>query len=184
MAMIETNLVPQPKTDVRLRFEVVQEDVTEVQRLVEATGFFAPHEVDVAVELVVERLSKGDASGYEFVIATAPEPLASSSAAPSSSIAGYVCFGQIPCTIGSYDIYWIVVSPQFQRRGLGRWLMTLAEKQVAEKGGRKIFIDTSGRPEYASTRDFYRNCGYRIVAELDDFYAPNDSKVIYSKDPR
>ena len=57
MAMIETNLVPQPKTDVRLRFEVVQEDVTEVQRLVEATGFFAPHEVDVAVELVVERLS-------------------------------------------------------------------------------------------------------------------------------
>ena len=47
-----------------------------------------------------ERLEKGAASGYEFVIAE-----------DDSSMVGYACFGEIPCTVGSYDLYWIVVDP-------------------------------------------------------------------------
>ena len=176
--MIESESAETLRSSFQLRFEVVKADIDCVRKLVESTGFFAPHEVDVAVELVIERLTKGAASGYEFVIAQIPE----TSPTNTNPIAGYVCFGQIPCTVGSYDIYWIVISPQFQRRGLGRWLMQVAEQQIVANRGRKLFIDTSGRSEYQSTRLFYSNCGYSVVAELSDFYELGDSKVIFSKD--
>ena len=44
-------------------------DRDNVRRIVSATGFFRPDEIDVAVELVDTRFEKGDASGYFFVFA-------------------------------------------------------------------------------------------------------------------
>ena len=75
---------------VTLRDSVVPQDGPRVRRLVEITGFFHPEEVDVAEELVVERLKKGAASGYHFVMAD-----------HYGRLAGYACFGPIPCTLGS-----------------------------------------------------------------------------------
>ena len=46
-----------------LRYDVIEADFTRVREIVESTGFFHPSEVDVAVELVEERLRRGDASG-------------------------------------------------------------------------------------------------------------------------
>ena len=47
----------------RLRHELVPADRQAVRAIVERTGFFSPAEVDVAVELVDERLARGEASG-------------------------------------------------------------------------------------------------------------------------
>jgi hypothetical protein len=44
-----------------------------------------------------------------------------------------------------------------------------------------VYIDTSGRAQYASTRAFYEKNGYVCEARLKDFYAPGDDRVIYSK---
>jgi hypothetical protein len=35
--------------------------------------------------------------------------------------------------------------------------------------------------QYASTRAFYEDCGYRLEAVLADFYAAGDGKVVYCK---
>jgi hypothetical protein len=45
--------------NISLRSEVYPQDVENVRNIVESTGFFYPHEVKIAVELVEERLSKG-----------------------------------------------------------------------------------------------------------------------------
>jgi ribosomal protein S18 acetylase RimI-like enzyme len=158
-----------------VRCEASQTDVEKIRRITAATQFFSQHEVDIAVELVEERLSKGPASGYEFIFAD------SEGSDGSNTLAGYVCYGEIPCTTGSYDIYWIVVSPSQQRRGLGRSLLRLTEEQIIARNGRKAYVDTSGRPQYQPTRDFYLGCGYVVEAELLDFYALGDSKVILAK---
>ena len=42
-----------------------------------------------------------------------------------------------------------------------------------------MYIETSNRPQYASTRAFYERCGYVCEAVLRDFYAPGDDKVIF-----
>lgn len=162
--------VASPLGPLTFRCEIRPEDTRAVRGLVEATGFFHPAEVNVAEELVVERLAKGSASGYEFILAER-----------DGRLVGYACFGPIPCTRSSWDLYWIVVSPDCQRRGLGRRLLWQAEEAIRQKGGSRIYVDTSGREQYLPTRRFYESNGYRQVAVLDDFYAPGDAKIIYLK---
>ena len=146
-------------------------DRDEVRRLVEATGFFRPGEVDVALELVDENLAKGDeGSGYHFLFAER-----------EGKTLGYLSFGPIPCTLGSFDLYWIVVDPQEQGKGVGRALLREAEREIASQGGRGIYVETSSLPLYLPTRTFYERCGYQIAGGFPDFYAPGDGKVVYAK---
>jgi hypothetical protein len=63
------NARPEPSHSqgLRLRSDPQPGDEARVRSLVESTGFFRPDEVEIAVELVRERLSRGLASGYRFV---------------------------------------------------------------------------------------------------------------------
>ena len=152
------------------RDHVLPGDAEAVRNMVAATGYFNDSEVEVAMELVLERLKLGPASGYFFVFAES-----------GSSIVGYACYGPIACTLASHDLYWIAVDPQAQRAGIGSSLLKEVESRVTASGGRAIYIDTSNKPQYASTRGFYLRNAYRQAALLEDFYAPGDDKVIYVK---
>lgn len=153
-----------------LRYEVRESDLISVREIVASTGFFHPPEVDVAVELVEERLRRGDASGYHFAFLEQHDhPIA------------YACFGPIACTASSFDVYWIAVHRNHQSKGIGRWLMSLTEDLIRTHSGQRIYVETSGRPDYLPTRTFYDRCGYIPAAELPEFYGPGDSKVIYLK---
>jgi hypothetical protein len=48
-------------------------------------------------------------------------------------------------------------------------------------GGARLYAETSSRPQYAPTRAFYRAAGFDPAAELPDFYAPGDGKVVFAK---
>jgi ribosomal protein S18 acetylase RimI-like enzyme len=152
------------------RYEAALPDSLAIRRIVESTGFFRTDEVDVAVELVDERLAKGDASGYHFIFADR-----------GGQTIGYACYGPIACTVGSYDLFWIAVDQAEQGRGLGRELLTEAERLIQERGGRRIYIETSGRPQYLPTRRFYERCGYHTAAVLPEFYDEGDDKVVLCK---
>lgn len=154
----------------KLRTEVVEDDCRQVARLVERTKMFSADEVAIAVELVSERLSKGAASGYSFFVLD-----------DDCGWAGYSCYGMIPCSTVSYDLYWIVVDPARHRQGLGKLLIWLAEEAATAAGGRAMYIDTSGQDRYAPTRRFYEHCGYQVAATLPDFYALGDAKIIYRR---
>lgn len=143
-----------------------------VRELVTATGFFDAAEQDLAVELVDETLARGADSGYEFLFAQN---------AQNAGLLGYACFGRIPATASSYDLYWIAVAPGEQGKGLGAKLLEKAETLCREQGGTRMFVDTAGRSQYSPTRAFYERMGYEKAAVLDDFYAEGDAKVIYAK---
>ena len=155
---------------VTLRYEVVTTDIRTVREIVESTGFFHPPEIDVAVELVEERLRRGDASGYFFAFAER-----------DGNLIGYSCYGPIACTTSSFDVFWIAVHRDAQQHGLGKRLMNLTEDLIGAQGGQRIYVETSGRADYLPTRRFYDRCGYTRVAELPEFYGEEDSKVIYLK---
>ncbi len=152
------------------RRDVRPGDLEAVAAVLESSGFFLPGEVAVGVELVEEALRKGKESGYFFIFADL-----------GSRLAGYCCYGPIPCTEGSFDLYWIAVDQELRARGLGRTLMAAAEKEIAEQGGRAVYIETSSRPLYEPTRAFYLACAYRTAAVLKDFYRPGDDKYIFVK---
>ena len=112
-----------PQGDVTFRYEVLPEDRQRVRAIVESTGFFHGHEVDVAVELVDQRLAKGPASGYHFIFLER-----------GGVTCGYACYGPIACTVGSYDLYWIAVHDDYRGQGFGRLLMRQSEELAAQAG--------------------------------------------------
>jgi ribosomal protein S18 acetylase RimI-like enzyme len=99
----------------------------------------------------------------------------------SDRLVGYACFGSTPATDRTYDLYWLAVHPEAQRRGAGVALMTELERQLEERRARLLVIETSSRDDYAPTRRFYHKRGYQEAARLRDFYAPGDDRVVLSK---
>ena len=158
------------ETDIAFRYEPVSEDARAVREMVAASGFFNPAEIEIAVELVEERLEFGESSGYYFVFAE-----------QDGAVRGYTCYGPIAGTESSFDLYWIAVDPGGRGRGLGRLLMQETERIVRAVGGRRIYAETSGREQYAPTRRFYERLGFTRETQLQDFYAPGDDKVFYVK---
>ncbi len=153
------------------RTEPTLDDIAAVRRIVTSTGFFREDEIGIAVELVEERLDEGiEASGYHFVFAD-----------DASGAVGYACFGPIPCSLTSWDLYWIAVDAAAQRGGLGCALLEAAEASIRAQGGKAIYIETSAKPQYDATRFFYEACGYALEHVFEDFYAPGDGKAVYSK---
>ena len=152
------------------REEVRPGDAAVVREIVTSTGLFHDHEIGVAVELVEERLNKGLESGYLFLFAEL-----------DGRPVGYSCYGEIACTQGSYDLYWIAVHNDCRGRGVGGALLEKTEERVAGRRGRCIWVETSGRETYLPTRRFYLRCGYKEESVLKDFYAADDDKVIYVK---
>lgn len=152
------------------REEVRADDAAAVREIVASTGFFHDHEIDVAVELVDERLQKGPDSGYLFLFAEL-----------DGRTVGYSCYGEVACTTGSYDLYWIAVHDDFRGRGIGGVLLEKTEGCISRLRGRAIWVETSGREKYLPTRKFYLRNGYRESALLEGFYADGDDKVVYVK---
>ena len=95
-------------------------------------------------------------------------------------VVGWICWGATPCTVATWDLYWMAVDPEMHGQGVGTALLEEMENRLSDKA-RLIVIDTSGRPDYAPTRAFYRARGYQTAAVVRDFYALGDDQVIFSK---
>ncbi len=144
------------------------EDRAGLLALLQRIDAFDSEDVAIAMELIDDRLARGAASDYEFLIAE-----------EAGELAGYACFGPIPLTAGRFDLYWIVVSPARRRRGAGAALLRAVERRVREQGGARVYVDTSSAPAYAAARAFYEAQGYRVAARLADFYRDGEDKVVY-----
>jgi GNAT superfamily N-acetyltransferase len=153
-----------------LRCDVRPDDREAVRRLVDSTGVFSPIEIDVAVELIDDRIERGAKSDYHFVFAD-----------QDGRAVGYTCYGQIALTAASYDLYWIAVDKSLHGQRIGRALLEKTETLIRQAGGQQVYIETSNRHHYGPTRGFYLRCGYHQAALLTDFYSPGDDKVIYAK---
>jgi GNAT superfamily N-acetyltransferase len=151
------------------RSQLLHSDVELLVQLTKDTGFFSAEELEIARELATLNVTQGDVtSGYYFLLQDAPE-----------GIVAYACYGPIPGSEISFDLYWIVVSPALQGKGAGRALIRAVEKCVGAAGGQRLYADTSSREQYTPTRAFYERCGFEQAASLQDFYAEGDGKVIF-----
>lgn len=137
------------------------------------TGAFKADEVDVALSLFDLALREGTAVAgdatldYEFI-----------GAFEADRLMGYACFGPTPATEGTHDLYWLAVDPSAQGGGIGRALVREVERKLIDRGGRLLIVETSSRPDYESTRQFYARSGYREAARVRDFYAPADDRIL------
>jgi GNAT superfamily N-acetyltransferase len=152
------------------REDPIDSDMESVRKIVVSTDFFSREEHQMAVELVQERLLHGKASGYYFIIAET-----------RAGMIGYACFGPIPGTQESFDLYWIAVKSDYRGTGIGKAILARAEQKIQDMGGRRIYVETSSRDLYHPTHIFYGRCGYVKEAALEEFYGPRDDKFILVK---
>jgi len=152
------------------RKTVVPSDIMNVTQILKSTGFFKMHEIDVAIELIEERMKSGEGCGYQFCFLEL-----------EGRTVAYGCYGEIPCTIKNYDIYWLAVDNNFRGKGLGTMLLEKIESAISIHGGRGIYIETSNKELYRPTIAFYEKCHYQQLALFPDFYDLNDNKVVYYK---
>ncbi|HEU5171766.1 MAG TPA: GNAT family N-acetyltransferase [Gemmatimonadales bacterium] len=96
------------------------------------------------------------------------------------ALAGWICWGPTPCTLGTFDLYWMAVDPALHGAGIGTALLVEMERRLAGPA-RLIVVETAGRPDYAPTRAFYEARGYAATARVPDFYAPGDDLVVFTK---
>jgi GNAT superfamily N-acetyltransferase len=145
-------------------------DKPAILQILKNTPEFEPDEVVVAEEVIDCYLQDPIGSGYHILVAKT-----------GSSHVGYICYGNVPLTKGTWDIYWIAVDLSEQAKGLGKTLLSSAEKNIRDNQGSLILIETSSKPGYERTRCFYKSRGYEIICRIADFYAPGDDKVIFQK---
>ena len=141
-----------------------------VASLLGETPEFTRAEVEVALELVDCALADPLSDDYRFIMAEEGERLL-----------GYACFGSTPMTEGCYDLYWLVVSQDARRLGVGRELMTAVESLLSSLGGRLVRVETAGLETYTAARAFYERLGYREVGRIRDFYWSGNDLYTYAK---
>ena len=140
-----------------------------IEEITRAVGLFREDEIPVALEVFDEAVRAG-ADSYSALGADV-----------DGSLSGWICWGPTPCTLGTFDLYWMAVDPELQGAGVGTALLLEMERRLAGIA-RLIVVETAGRPDYAATRAFYEARGYRATGTIPDFYAPGDDQVVYVKD--
>jgi GNAT superfamily N-acetyltransferase len=138
-----------------------------IEEITRAARLFREDEIPVALEVF-----DGAAAGSPDYIALG--------AVHDGRLAGWICWGPTPCTLGTYDLYWMAVDPALRRTGIGTALVAAMERRLAGVA-RLIVVETAGRPDYRDTRAFYQARGYSVAATIADFYAPGDAQVVYVK---
>jgi GNAT superfamily N-acetyltransferase len=144
-------------------------DRVRIEEITRAVGLFREDEIAVALEVFDEAVRGGAGNTYSVLGADV-----------DGRLAGWICWGPTPCTLGTYDLYWMAVGPELQGTGVGTALLLEMERRLLGLA-RLIVIETTGRPDYAATRGFYEARGYSPTATIRDFYAPGDDQVVFVK---
>ncbi|MBS1232141.1 MAG: family N-acetyltransferase [Bacteroidetes bacterium] len=150
---------------------IVPKDRKRIEEILRSTEFFYEFEIRTALEIADETLKKGsEASGYFWMKIT-----------DEDGLVAFANYGKNAFSTHSWDLYWIAVHQNSRNKKLGSVLLKAIEDDVKNRGGKILWIETSGRPLYASTESFYRKNNYELQASLREFYGPGDPKQIYSK---
>jgi ribosomal protein S18 acetylase RimI-like enzyme len=148
-------------------------DRDRIEEITRAVGVFRDDEIAIALEVFDEAV-RVDSHGHPYAVLGADL---------DGRLAAWICWGPTPCTLGTYDLYWMAVDPAYQGAGIGTRLIVEMERRLTGQA-RLIVVETAGRPDYAATRRFYDRRGYRATAVIPDFYAPGDDQVVYVKEVR
>ncbi len=150
--------------------ELRPSDRGSIARILRESGVFREEEVAVGLELVDESLNPRPDTDYAWVMAEA-----------GAELVGFACYGPVPLTDATYDLYWIAVAPGFRGTNVAAKLDEAVTEAVRARNGRWVLAETSSTAPYEAARRFYLKRGYQTLSRLPDFYRLGDDRVTFGK---
>jgi ribosomal protein S18 acetylase RimI-like enzyme len=141
-----------------------------IAELIVSVDHFNQAEVECALELIDLYLNNPQQMDYQVIVAE-----------DFCQLHAYACWGPVPLTRGTYDLYWIATHPRSRGRGFGRALIACIENKIMETGGRLLVAETSAKKSYEGTIEFYRRLGFEAASHIKDFYDVGDDRLIFVK---
>ena len=157
-------------SEAALRHALTPADRPAIEAILRESGAFRDEEVAVGLELVDETLDPGPSTDYQWVVAER-----------SGRVVGFACYGPVPMTDGTFDLYWIAVGREEKGSGLASRLDEAVAERVRSVGGRWVLAETSSTPPYTAARRFYAKRGYDLVERIPDFYREGDDRLTFGK---
>ena len=150
---------------------MAREDRAAIAGLLVSVDHFNKSESDCALELIDIYLENPTQTDYHVEVAEDAQ----------ARLRAYACWGPVPLTQGTYDLYWIATHPDSRGLGFGKALIAFVERKVMENSGRLLVAETSAKQSYEGTIAFYHRLGFEAASHIKDFYDVGDDRLIFIK---
>jgi ribosomal protein S18 acetylase RimI-like enzyme len=143
---------------------MVESDQAAVEKLATSAGMFAPGEWQ-APDL---NNLLGD---HRWIVATNGE----------NEVVGAAYFAPEQVSHSLWNTYFLSVNEDLHRQGIGRHIMTHIEELARSNDINTLIVETSSLESFSRARSFYLALGYVREAEIRDYYAPGENKIVFWK---
>ena len=147
--------------------QATADDKDSLLAIAQATGLFAPEELEGFGEMMDDQLSGAEEQCWI--------------ADDENGIVGAAYYAPEPFAEGVWNLYFIGVHPDEQGKGRGSALIRYVEERLRKQGDRLLLVETSAQESFEATRTFYRKNGYDEEARIRDYYKDGDDKIIFRK---
>lgn len=130
---------------------------------------FSPDEIRWALKLI-DLAAKPNNPEYQILVAES-----------GGKPVGYVCYGPVAMTEGTFDLHWIASDPDVRGQGVGASLVSAMEGELRKRKGRVVRVEASATEDYGPARGFYQSMKYQEEARFKDFYHVGDDLIILKK---
>lgn len=160
--------------EVRIISGVSPKDVDNLLEMAGACGVFSSEEISAAEDMAWGCAYQGNDASCYFVQARI-------NTLEGGNSIGFICFAEIPYWPENYELFGIVVSPDYQRLGIGSALMAEMERMVTSYGGKQIFLETGKSRLFEKARLFYEANEYVVENRFLKQFIPKDDGVVYCR---
>lgn len=148
----------------------IPDDTPDLVTMARETGVFKPLEIQALQEVLDDYHRHAHREGHRAL-----------SYEQDQRLAGFAYYAPVEMTDRTWCLWWILVDPQQQARGVGSNLLRQVEEDIRQHAGRLLVIETSSLPHYDLTQRFYLKHGYEQTGVLRDYYADGDNMVVFCK---
>ena len=94
---------------------------------------------------------------------------------------GFAYCAPEPVTSGTWNLLMLWTKEGYEGKKFGSSLVSSVENELKKREARLLIVETSQLPEFETARSFYEKCGFIFEAEVKNFFAQGDNKLIYTK---
>lgn len=146
--------------------KIEKKDIPHLKNVIDSTGLFPSELLD---DMIADYFNNPNSSDIWLTLELDEVPVVVAYCAPER------------LTSGTYNLYLIAVLKDHQGKGLGATMMQYIEQLLKKQGQRVLLVETSGLPEFESTRRFYDKSYYQRAAVIREFYQEGEDKIIFWK---